>query len=158
MKKLLFLFLVQSFILFAFTQLSNQDIKPIPPQGGNLPPPPKTPKPKPPPRWECYFYFYDSNGKTLYSETLDEFDLADYRRSLSMSRDNKIAEFDWKGTRCNCWVVLYSAKFFQGYNMGFWTPKNDGSYDLSNFNYYDEDDMEWDRWDQSVSSYSIYCN
>ena len=71
--------------------------------------------------------------------------------------DNKIDAVYWSGTRCYCWVVVYQSKYFQGLNLGLWTSTDSGSYDLSYYITYDWNDMRWEPWDTTVSSYAIYC-
>ena len=105
---------------------------------------------------DCTVSFY-KDGKVAYEEELDNDDDTAYRGKLSSKYDNKIDEIYWDGDRCYCWVVVYQGKNFKDLNLGFWTYSDSGSYDLSYYNTYDFKDDQWERWDQVVSSYAIYC-
>jgi len=156
MNKLLTLILALSFCLLISAQ--NADNKPTPPQGGETAGPQALSMVKAPPpnKWSCNIDFY-YDGNKAYSEQLSQNDKTDFRGSLAAKFDNKIDEIVWKGSRCNCWVVVYQQKNFQGLNAGFWTFGTSGNYELSYYNTYDFVDKKWERWDQVVSSYSIYC-
>jgi len=133
----------------------NNDKKPVPSLGGDQTDLQSLIKESKKDKY-CNIYFY-YNGKQIYSEYLDDLDNIGYRGTIPKIYDNKIDEIAWEGTRCYCWAVIYQNTYFQGLNMGLWADSDSGNYDLSYFLAYDFNEMRWERYDQIISSYSIYC-
>jgi len=112
--------------------------------------------------WQCTVVFYD-DGSAVYSEFLDQDEPYAFRAVLSASRNNRIDQFSWYGSRCNCWVNVFYRSDFNGPNLGYWISdldlgaENANSLELSRFQSYDFADEIWRTWNYVVSSYSIYC-
>lgn len=102
----------------------------------------------------CNIDFYRGH-QVKYQEEMNEDHYEAYRPKLNGGNDNKITSFSWEGEACYCWIVLYQSKSYGGPNVGFLIDSNSGDYDLSYYVAYDHGD--WEMWDESVSSYSIYC-
>jgi len=168
MKKiLLFSATLSLFLLLASCQ--SEDTKPAPSAPGNVNANAGSEEtatvqslavmaPSPPQTWYCTISFY-VRGKPYYTENIDQDNMNAYRGRLGSRADNRIAEFSWEGSQCNCWVVVYQTRYWQGINLGFWTGDYASSnIDLGNYITWDSHDGAWEDWDKSVSSYAVYCS
>ena len=119
------------------------------------------------PTWNCAFNFTFNNA-TIFSETLSNTLPFVERSNFTFANDNKIDAFNWNGSSCFCWVLLYEDALFNDNRLGLWVGTPTGFYDLENLlaedtdlNFFEEVELNadniWNQWDIVLSSYRIYC-
>ncbi len=116
--------------------------------------------------WECSFNFSRGN-ESIFTESLTPSFSARNRTNFGLDHDNQITTFNWNGTSCYCWVLLYQRNNYRGEQLGLWIGATNGTYDLTNFVIEDSDDSStsdtddiddvWIQWDSLTSSYRIFC-
>jgi len=105
--------------------------------------------------WDCTIEFYRS-GSRYYYENLHSGRMEAHKSKFSSSLNNRLDEIAWDG-HCYCWVVIYQSYSWKGLNFGYWVDSDHSYVDLSYYITYDSADHDWETWDTTASSSSIYC-
>jgi len=113
--------------------------------------------------WNCVVSFL-RRGEVVRTETLndDNTDASSSDFDFFSTDDDDIDAVSWRGTSCNCWIVLFEGDGFDGDSIALWTTNTtQGSYDLTAFGYRDDSDLltndDYNQWNTEVSSYRIFC-
>ena len=113
--------------------------------------------------WNCNVDFI-RKGKSVKSEQLtNKDDDASARTFGLLNTDNDdIDAVSWSGTSCQCWIVLFEDRFYDGASLALWTTNStQGSYDLTTFAFMEDKRIirhdKYEQWNEVVSSYHIYC-
>jgi len=113
--------------------------------------------------WNCAVNFV-REGKVVKTETLNTDDSDASARSFGLLNTNNddVDAISWSGTSCQCWIILFEDRGYDGNSLGLWTTNStQGSYDLTTFTYMEDSDIitkdDYKQWNEVVSSYHIYC-
>lgn len=102
----------------------------------------------------CNVEFYYDNT-LVYTANTDHYNTLAFMKSFSSSYDNKINNLKYYGTRCFLWIELFKNTNFGGVSIGFWVAKGSGSFNLNDYNTYDQS-SGWSNWGKSISSVTVY--
>ena len=112
------------------------------------------------PNWTCTFDFL-KQGSSQYTEILNAKDKSKSNGNMNPFKSDHLDTVSWKGTSCNCWVILFEDARYDEASFGFWISSTSGSQDLTNFVFLKDKDLitrdDYLQWNKVVSSYHIYC-